>query len=120
MPRQQINQVEYDGGDEPFAFPVNFSREAACEDNIVAVKINGTTTKMLVDSGSQFIVLGERQFHSLVRSGLKTKLQPERGIFVSMEMAVYRSLASLRLLLNVMGRCWRRLFLLRREKDGVY
>ena len=74
---QQINQVEYDSGDEPFAFPVNFSGERAYEDNIVAVKINGTATKMLFDSGAQFTVLGEREFHSLVRSGLKAKLQPE-------------------------------------------
>ena len=76
-PRQQFNQVQYDSGDEPFAFPVNFSGETACEDNIVAVKINGTATKMLVDSGAQFTVLGERKFHILVRSSLKAKLQPE-------------------------------------------
>ena len=76
-PRQQINQVEYDNGDEPFALPVNFSGKTACEDNIVALKINGTATKMLVDSGAQFNVLGEQQFHSLVRNGLKAKLQPE-------------------------------------------
>ena len=77
-PRKQINQVEYDSGDEPFAFPVNFRGETACEDNIVAVKINGTATnKMIVDSGAQFTVLDERRFHSLVRSGLKAKLQPE-------------------------------------------
>ena len=69
--------MEYGSGDEPFAFPVSFSGETAYEDNIVAVKINGTATKMLVDSGAQFTVLGERQFHSLVRSGLKAKLQPE-------------------------------------------
>ena len=66
-PKQQINQVEYDSEDEPFAFPVNFSGETACEDNIVAVKSNGTATKMLVDAGAQFSVLSERQFHSLVR-----------------------------------------------------
>ena len=41
------------------------------------MKINGTATKMLVDSGAQFTVLGEREFHSLLRSGLKAKLQPE-------------------------------------------
>ena len=77
-PRQQINQVEYDSGEEPFAFPVNFSGETACQDNIVAVKINGTATKMIFDSGAQFTVLGEGQFHSLlVRIGLKAKLQPE-------------------------------------------
>ena len=44
--------------------------------NIVAVKNNGTATKMLVDAGAQFTVLSERHFHSLVRSGFKAKLQP--------------------------------------------
>ena len=77
-PRQHINQVECDSEDEPFAFPVNFSGETAYEDNIVAVKISGTSTKVLVDCGAQFTVLGERQFHSLVRSGFKAKLQPEK------------------------------------------
>ena len=43
------------------------------------MKINGTATKMLVDSGAQFTVLGERQFHSLVRSGFKANLQPEES-----------------------------------------
>ena len=75
--KQQINQVEFDSEDEPFAIPLNFSGEKACEDNIVAVKVKGTTTKMPVDSGAQFTVLGERQVQSLVRSGFKGKLQPE-------------------------------------------
>ena len=74
---RQVNQVDYDSGEEPFAFPINFNGERACEDNIVAVTINGTTTRMLVDSGAQSTVLGERQFHNLVRSGLRLKLQPE-------------------------------------------
>ena len=78
-PKQQTNQLEYYSEDEPFAFPVNFGGETACEDNIVAVKINGTATKILVDSGAQFTVLGERQFHSLVRSGFKANLQPEES-----------------------------------------
>ena len=78
-PKQQTNQLEYDSEHEPFAFQVNFSGETACEDNIVAVKINGTATKMLVDSGAQFTVLGERQFHNLVRSGFKANLQPEES-----------------------------------------
>lgn len=77
-PRQHINQVEYDSEDEPFAIPLNFSGETACEDNIVAVKINGTATKVHVDSGAQVTILGERQFHSLVKSGFKAKLQPEK------------------------------------------
>lgn len=72
-----VNQVEYDSGDEPFAFPVNFNGERACEDNVVTVKINSTTTNMLVDSGAQSTVLGERQFNNLVKSGLRAKLQPE-------------------------------------------
>ena len=70
--------MEYDSEDEPFAIPLNFSGETACEDNIVAVKISGTATKVHVDSGAQFTVLGERQFHSLVRSGFKAKLHPEK------------------------------------------
>ena len=39
---------------------------------------------------------------------------------MSVEIGVYRSLANLRLLLNVMGRRWRRLFLLRGVKNGVF
>ena len=50
---RQVNQVDYDSGEEPFAFPINFNGERACEDNIVAVTINGTTTRMLVESGAQ-------------------------------------------------------------------
>ena len=53
------------------------SMERACEDNVVMVKINDTTTNMLVDSGAQSTVLGERQFNNLVKSGLRAKLQPE-------------------------------------------
>ena len=44
---------------------------------MVMVKINDTTTNMLVDSGAQSTVLGERQFNNLVKSGLRAKLQPE-------------------------------------------
>ena len=69
--------MDYDSGEEPFAFPINFNGERACEDNIVAVTINGTPTRKLVDSGAQSTVLGERQLHNLVRSGLRAKLQPE-------------------------------------------
>ena len=72
-----VYQVEYDSEDEPYAFPVNFNGERACEDNVVMVKINDTTTNMLVDSGAQSTVLGERQFNNLVKSGLRAKLQPE-------------------------------------------
>lgn len=75
---KQINQVEYDSGDEPYAFPINFNGERACEDNVIMVKIDNTTTSMLVDSGAQSTVLGERQFNNLVNSGLKAKLQPEQ------------------------------------------
>ena len=50
---KQVNQVEYDSGDEPYAFPVNFNGERACEDNVIMVKIDNTTTSMLVDSGAQ-------------------------------------------------------------------
>ena len=74
---KQVNQVEYDSGDEAFAFPINFNGETACEDNVIMVKIHNTTTSMLVDSGAQSIVLGKKQFDNLVRDGLKAKLQPE-------------------------------------------
>ena len=32
---------------------------------------------MLVDSGAQSTVLGEEQFHNLVRNGLKANMMPE-------------------------------------------
>ena len=44
---------------------------------MIMVKIDNTTTSMLVDSGAQSTVLGERQFNNLIKSGLKAKLQPE-------------------------------------------
>ena len=44
---------------------------------MIRVKIDNITTSMLVDSGAQSTVLGERQFNNLVKSGLKAKLQPE-------------------------------------------
>ena len=70
---KQVNQVEYDSGDEPYAFPINFNGERACEDNVIMVKIDNTTTSMLVHSGAHSTVLGERQFNNLVKSGLKAK-----------------------------------------------
>ena len=62
---KQVNQVEYDSGDEPYAFPISFNGERACEDNVIMVKIDNITTSMLVDSGAQSTVLGERQFNNL-------------------------------------------------------
>ena len=44
---------------------------------MVMVKIDDTTTSMLVDSGAQSTVLGKKQFDNLVRNGLKVKLKPE-------------------------------------------
>lgn len=41
------------------------------------MKINGTVTRMLLDSGAQSTVLGEQQFHNLERNGLKANLMPE-------------------------------------------
>ena len=96
--------MDYESGEEPFAFPINLNGERACEDNIVAVTINGTATRMLVDFGAQSTVLGERQFHNLVRSGLRAGLQPKRGIFVFMAMGLSRLSVNLRLLSSVMGR----------------
>ena len=75
---KQVNQVECDSGDEAFAFPINFNGETACEDNVIMVKVNNTTIRMLVDSGAQYTVLGKKQFDNLkVRDGLNAKLQPE-------------------------------------------
>ena len=74
---QQVNQLDYDSEEEPVAFPINYSGERACEDNVIAVKINGTMTRMLVDSGAQSTVLGEQQFQNLVKNGLKANLMPE-------------------------------------------
>ena len=44
---------------------------------MIMVKIDNTTTSMLVDSGAQSTVLGKKQFDNLVGDGLKAKLQPE-------------------------------------------
>ena len=44
---------------------------------MIMVKIDNTTTSMLVDSGAQSTLLGKKQFDNLVRDGLKAKLQPE-------------------------------------------
>ena len=81
---RQIIQVDYDSGEEPFAFPINSNRERACEDNIIAVKINGIATGMSTDSGAQSTVLSEQQFHNLVRSGLTANLiSEERNLRVN-------------------------------------
>ena len=68
---QQVNRADCVSEEEPFALPVNYNEERACEDNVIAVKINGTVTRMLVDSGAPSTVLGEQQFHNLERNGLK-------------------------------------------------
>ena len=67
--------MDYESGEEPFA--LNFNGERAYEDNIIAVKINGTTTRMLTDSREQSTVLSKQQFHNLVRSGLRANLISE-------------------------------------------
>ena len=74
---RQVNQVQCDSGDEAFAFPITFNGEVACEDNVVMVKIDDTTTSMLVDSGAQSTMLRKKQFDNLVKNGLKVKLKPE-------------------------------------------
>lgn len=107
---RQINQVDYDSGEEPFAFPVNFNGERACEDNIITVKMNGTATRMLIDSGAQSTVLGERQFHNLVRSGLRANLQQEERNLRVYGNGVYQWSVNLRLPLSVMGIKWWKLF----------
>ena len=62
-----VNHVEYDSGDRAVAFPINFNGEIACEDNVIMVKIDNTTTSRLVDSGAQSPVLGKKQLDNLVR-----------------------------------------------------
>ena len=57
----QVDQVEYDSRTEAFAF-----LPTACEDNIAMMKIDKTTTIMLVNSGAQSTVLGKNQFDNLV------------------------------------------------------
>ena len=44
---------------------------------MVMVKIDDTTTSMLVDTGAHSTVLGKKKFDNLVRDGLKAKLKPE-------------------------------------------
>ena len=62
----RVDQVEYDSGDEAFAFPINFN-----EDNVIMAKIDNTTTRMLIESGAQSTVLGKKQFDNLLGNGLK-------------------------------------------------
>ena len=61
---QQVNQVDYDFKKEKFALPINYNAERACEYKVISKKINGTVTRMLVDSGAQSTLLGKQQFHN--------------------------------------------------------
>ena len=70
--------MDYDSEEEPFAFPIKYNVVRAYKDNVIAVKINGTVTMMLVDSGAQSTLLGKQQFHNLVRSVLRVNLMPEK------------------------------------------
>ena len=66
------------------------------------MKINGTVTRMLLDSGAQSTVLGEQQFHNLERNGLKANLMPEERnlrVYGNGQCSVH-----LRLQLHVMGK----------------
>ena len=45
---------------------------------MITVRIDNTISTMLVDSGAQSTVLGERQLNNLAKSGLIAKLQPEK------------------------------------------
>ena len=93
---RQVNQIEYDSGEEPFTFPINFNGERACEDNVIRVKINNTATIMLVDSGAQSTVLGERQFNK------------KKGICECMGTGVYRLCVNLRQVSSVMeSKLWK-------------
>ena len=62
---RQVNQVEYDSGDKAVAFLMNFNGKIACEDNVIMMKIDNTTTSMLVDSGAKSPVLGKKQLDIL-------------------------------------------------------
>ena len=101
---QQVNKVDYDSQEEPFAFPINYNGVRACEDNVIAVKINGTMTRMLVDSGAQTTVLGELQFHNLVRNDNKSNMMPEERTLRVYGNECYQWSVNLRLQLNVMGK----------------
>ncbi len=72
---QRVNQVECEEALEPFASPVIFSH--SMQDNVVSVKINGTSVDMLVDSGAQVTVMGETEFEKLKSKGLKVNLEVE-------------------------------------------
>ena len=48
---------------------------------MVMVKIDDTNKNMLVDSGAQSTLLGERQFDNLVKSDVKEKLEHEEKNF---------------------------------------
>ena len=70
--------MDYDSEEEPFASPIEYNGVRACKDNVIAGKINGTVTRMLVDSGAQSTLLGKQQFHNLVRSVLRANLMSEK------------------------------------------
>ena len=74
---QQVNQVDYNSKKEQFSFPINYIGERAYEYKVISERINGTVTRMLVDSGAPSTLLGKQQFHNLVRSGLRVNLMPE-------------------------------------------
>lgn len=56
---------------------MSFNSKITCEDNVIMMKIDNTTTSVLVDSDAQSPVLGKKQLDILVRDGLKAKLRPE-------------------------------------------
>lgn len=99
---QQIYQVDYGSEEEPFAFPINYNVERVCEDNVIAVKINGTMTSMLVYSGAQFTV-----------SGLRGNLiSEERNLRVYQygNECLTRWSVNVKLQLNAKGKKWWKLF----------
>lgn len=44
---------------------MNFNGNIACEDNVIMMKIDNTTTSVLVDSGAKSPVLGKKQLDIL-------------------------------------------------------
>ena len=49
----------------------------AFSENVLSVKLNGILVRMLVDSGAQSTVLGEKKFEFLEQRGLRAELVPD-------------------------------------------
>ena len=61
--------------DDSYAFSVSSGRSGV--ENVLSVKMNGISVRMLVDSGVQLTLLGEKQFEILCQRGLGAELIPD-------------------------------------------